>query len=358
VRCYLKYGALISPLGTTIEEHAHALLSNDSGIKQVEDSGFNNENWFLGKMNELSGDYDALLEKALGSLKSIWDAETLKSPRTGVFVSTTKANMNLLPGDTFESTRTLIKKQLHQEVDPVIISNACISGVVAINVAADYLKAGKFDRAIIIGIDVLSDFIIYGFQSLFALGNEVCKPFDAERKGISLGEACGIILMTNEREEDVFAEYIAGASSNDANHISGPSRTGEGLVRAVSKTLERAGMDKTEIDFVSAHGTATIYNDEMEAIAFNRLGLEQTPLNSLKGYFGHTLGAAGIIELLSCMISMEKNTLIKSLGYQQCGTTQTLAIVEENREKELTTILKTASGFGGGNASLILKKVQ
>lgn len=358
MKCYLKYGALISPLGTTIAEHAHALLSNNSGIKQVESSGFNNENWFLGKMNELSGDYDALLVKALGSLQSIWDAETLKSPRTGVFVSTTKANMRLLPGDTFESTRAIIKKQLHQEVDPVIISNACISGVVAVNVAADYLKAGKFDRAIIIGIDVLSDFIIYGFQSLFALGNEVCKPFDAERKGISLGEACGIILMTNEREEGVFAEYIAGASSNDANHISGPSRTGEGLVRAVTKTLERAGMDKSEIDFVSAHGTATIYNDEMEAIAFNRLGLEQTPLNSLKGYFGHTLGAAGIIELLSCMISMEKNTLIKSLGYQQCGTTQTLAIVEENREKELTTILKTASGFGGGNASLILKKVQ
>ena len=157
MKCYLKYGALISPLGTTIEEHAHALLSNNSGIKQVDGSGFNKENWFLGKMNELSGDYDALLEKALGSLQSIWDAEILKSPRTGVFVSTTKANMRLLPGDTFESTRALIKKQLHQEVDPVIISNACISGVVAVNVAADYLKAGKFDRAIIIGIDVLSD---------------------------------------------------------------------------------------------------------------------------------------------------------------------------------------------------------
>lgn len=187
------------------------------------------------------------------------------------------------------------------------------------------------------------------------MSDERSKPFDADRKGISLGEACGVVLLSNKKGEGFSVEYCAGASSNDANHISGPSRTGEGLVRAVERTLERSGITRDAIDFISAHGTGTVYNDEMESIAFNRLGLQEKPLNSLKAYFGHTLGAAGIVEVIISMLSMEHDMLFKSLEFSEQGSNK-INIIRENESKRVNVVLKTASGFGGGNAALIVKK--
>ena len=359
LKCYLKYGAIISPLGDSIEEHYSAFLENKSGIKKEGKIGFNSENFFLARIDNLANSrYNTLLNQACEKLIQNYSSSFLQNPKTGVIVSTTKANLAAITSDTFESTRRIIDEIIHPFHEPIIISNACISGVLAVNTAADYIRLNKFDQVIIIGIDVLSDFIIYGFQSLFALSNEACRPFDKERNGISLGEACGIIVMMNTPDDDCIVEVLGGASSNDANHISGPSRTGEGLFRAIHKSLERSGILKEEIDFISAHGTATTYNDEMEAIAFNRLGLNHIPTNSFKGYFGHTLGAAGIIEIIMCMVSMEKNILFKSIGYTEIGTSERLNVISENQKVEVTTVLKTASGFGGGNAAVLLKCIQ
>jgi 3-oxoacyl-[acyl-carrier-protein] synthase-1 len=236
---------------------------------------------------------------------------------------------------------------------PLIISNACISGVMAVNTAADYLLAGKYQHIVIIGIDVLSDFVINGFQSLFALSDEPCRPFDKDRKGISLGEACGVIVLSRQKSL-LAARYCGGACSNDANHISGPSRTGEGLFRAIHKTLKRAEINVGAVQFINAHGTGTLYNDEMESIAFNRLAMNHLPVNSLKGYFGHTLGAAGIIEIIACLLSMEHQILFPSLGFKNQGTSVPLNILEATCMTEINVVLKTASGFGGGNAALVL----
>ena len=150
--------------------------------------------------------------------------------------------------------------------------------------------------------------------------------------------------------------YVSGSTSNDANHISGPSRTGEGLVRTIQKTLEFGGLNANEIDFISGHGTATIFNDEMESIAFDRLNLDQTSVNSLKAYFGHTLGAAGVIETAIAIQGLRENLLIKSLGFEKNGTSKKLNVIEKNKPAELNILLKTASGFGGCNASLIIRK--
>jgi 3-oxoacyl-[acyl-carrier-protein] synthase-1 len=152
-------------------------------------------------------------------------------------------------------------------------------------------------------------------------------------------------------------QLLSGTSANDANHISGPSRTGEGLFRSIRKTLRQNNIAPDEIDFISAHGTATVFNDEMEAIAFDRMGMNSVPLNSLKGYFGHTLGAAGVIETVVSMQMMRSNSLVKSLGYRESGTTKALNITTENRPAEISTVLKTASGFGGCNASLVVRKL-
>ena len=201
--------------------------------------------------------------------------------------------------------------------------------------------------------------MLFGFQSLYAISDEPSQPFDKNRKGISLGEGAAGVVMTLDKNiyKDSYFEFLEGTSSGDANHISGPSRTGEGLYRTIKNSLTLADVEPSEIDYISAHGTGTNYNDEMESIAFSRLNLSETPLNSLKGFFGHTLGAAGLIEIAICLQSLKNNLLIKSFGYNEPGTTKELNILKENKTQELNTILKTASGFGGCNASAIIRKI-
>lgn len=349
---YIESMALVSPLGKTIQAHLAAFQQGKSGIKLVEKSGFNQTTLPVSKCVDIhSNRYDELLNQALDNLLYPLDL----SKKTALIVSSTKGNMDLLPNDTFASTRTILNNRF-PSVPLIIISNACISGVMAINTAADYLKADLYDQVLVIGIDTVSDFVCYGFQSLFALSDAACKPFDSKRNGTSLGEACGIVLVSKTKKGEFAAIYKGGSSSNDANHISGPSRTGEGLVRSIERTLKRSGVGVSEIDFVSAHGTATVYNDEMESIAFGRVGLDQTPINSMKGYFGHTLGAAGVIETIMSLVSMQENSLFPSLGFEENGTSVTLNIIPTLQTKAIQTVLKTASGFGGGNASLIVQK--
>lgn len=351
---YIQTLSIVTPLGNTLEEHFDAFQNGLSGIKLVENAGFQDTTIPLAKREEITGNrYDTLLREALEKAQASYSTQT---ERTAVIVSSTKGNIDLLPGDTFASTQPIIH-EFFPQTDVFIISNACVSGVIAINTAADYLLAGTYDEVIVIGIDAVSEFVSYGFQSLFALSNEACKPFDKSRNGTTLGEGCGIVLVSNQKPNDFAVLYKGGSSSNDANHISGPSRTGEGLVRSIEKTLKRSGIAASAIDFVSAHGTATVFNDEMESIAFGRTNLDHVPLNSMKGYFGHTLGAAGILETIMSLVSMEKNILFPNLGFNETGTSVPLNIIQRIESKELNTILKTASGFGGGNASLILQKL-
>lgn len=349
---YIESLALISPLGTSVAEHLQAFQEGKSAIQLTPNAGFQETTLPLAKCKNVEGNrYDELLRLAIKQLSAPIDF----SLRTAIIVSSTKGNMDLLPGDTFASTRAILNETF-PNIPLVILSNACISGVMAINTAADYLKANIYDQVVVIGIDAVSEFVSFGFQSLFALSDVPCKPFDAKRNGTSLGEACGIVLVTTKKSNHFSAVYKGGSSSNDANHISGPSRTGEGLVRSIQRTLKRSGMSTSEIDFVSAHGTATVFNDEMESIAFGRVGLDQTPINSMKGHFGHTLGAAGVIETIVSLVSMQENTLFPTYGLEELGTSVSLNMIREVVKKDVNTVLKTASGFGGGNASLILQK--
>ncbi len=355
---FITYGGLISPLGNNVNDNFKNMLEGKSGISVTKNTGFNNEDLPLGKINNIKGEnrFDKLLSKLCDKLVLDFNKSIFKDKKTLFIVSSTKGNLDDLPNDTFSSTRRILKEKLNVKNEIIIISNACISGVIAVNTAADYIKYNKYNNVVVIGIDALSNFITYGFQSLFALSNEASKPFDKERKGISIGEAAGCLILSKKELNNIFSViYVGGSSSNDANHISGPSRTGEGLYRSINKTFNRANINEKEIDFISAHGTGTIYNDEMESIAFNRLKISNIPMHSLKGYFGHTLGAAGVIELITCIKMMEKQTLLKSLGFEEQGTSMKLNITKKNYKSRLSKILKTASGFGGGNASLILK---
>lgn len=357
---YIGSENIISPLGVTAEENFESIKQGKTGITCFKGIGFGKEDIFLSKFNNKYSFYE-LISKCLHSvIAGSTDNNIISNKETIVILSTTKADLQENITTPIIAIIKKIKDEFQLQHQPIVISNACISGVLAMNTANNFIKAGIYKNAFVIGADIASDFVLYGFQSLYAISDKPCQPFDKNRTGISLGEGAGGVLMSSDKNvfQSTYFEFVEGTSSNDANHISGPSRTGEGLYRTVKKSLELAQLKPSDIDFISAHGTGTSFNDEMEAIAFSRLGMNTVPLNSLKGYFGHTLGAAGLIETAICLQSLRNNLLIKTLGFEENGTSEKINITNQNIPTEVTTILKTASGFGGCNASAIIRKLK
>jgi 3-oxoacyl-[acyl-carrier-protein] synthase-1 len=173
------------------------------------------------------------------------------------------------------------------------------------------------------------------------------------RDGLNLGEGAGTIILSTNKKYGDNIKVLGGAVSNDANHISGPSRTGEELAFAINNALKDAGKQPSDIDFISAHGTATVFNDEMEAGALTLAGLQSVPLNSLKGNYGHTLGAAGLIESIISIQSLKQGVILPTYGYQENGVTNAVNICSLATRVDAHNFIKTASGFGGCNAAVI-----
>lgn len=279
-------------------------------------------------------------------------------------LSTTKGNVFLLDKREtgFPHERVFLGMAARQMAEyfhnpnvPIVVSNACISGVCAQIEAMRELESGRFDYVVTVGADMQSAFIVSGFQSFKALSPEPCRPFDANRCGLNLGDAAATIVYTRKESADE-NEWVAcrGAIRNDANHISGPSRTGEGSYRALKVVLGDTKPD--EIAFINAHGTATLYNDEMESVAIERAGLSQVPVNGLKGYFGHTMGAAGVLETILSMAAIDDNNILATRGFETIGVTHPLVLSNENQPTGKRSFIKLLSGFGGCNAALLMTK--
>jgi len=279
----------------------------------------------------------------------------LSDENTLLLVSTTKGDIDDLANNegnaSLHELAIYFKQAFNCAHKPIIISNACISGVLALTFGHDLIKTQRYKRVVICAADLLSNFVVSGFNILQAISPEPCKPYDKNRKGVSLGEGCAVVLISDTRSS---IEILAGATSNDANHISGPSRDGSGLNLAIKKAMEYSQID--QVDCINSHGTATLFNDEMESLAFASLQMQNIPLNSLKGYFGHTLGAAGLLESLISVEMMKRSIVYKSLGLEELGTTKELNVMIKNTPLTIHTLLKTASGFGGCNAAILFQK--
>ncbi|MCR5394008.1 MAG: 3-oxoacyl-ACP synthase [Bacteroidales bacterium] len=233
---------------------------------------------------------------------------------------------------------------------PVVVSNACISGLSAQLLALRMLRAGYARYAIVAGLDVQGRFIVSGFQSFKALSPEECRPFDGDRCGLNLGEAAACMILT---ADDTVAPGQGwtirdGAVRNDAVHISNPSRTGEGCLRALQQVID----PECRPTCISAHGTATLYNDEMEAAAIDRAGLSEVPTFSLKGYYGHTMGAAGILETIITLHSVCQGWIPATRGYAEEGTSHPVCVSGHKVPAQGRDVIKLLSGFGGCNAAL------
>ena len=369
---WIAADSIVSPLGLTSEENYQNIKEGKSGIDVLRNSDYTNDKVYAGWIQKPLPQYPSVLTR-FETISLISAEKALKkvsldasSDRVIFILSSTKGNIELLENGKspdkrihLHETARVIAEHFNNTQKPVVVSNACISGVMAVLVASRLLQSARYDHAVIIGADILSRFVISGFQSLQAISPEPCRPFDVKRKGVNLGEAAATIILSNDPESIGAKKNIkvtGGGLSNDANHISGPSRTGEELAQAIENALCQSGIKSKDIDFISAHGTATLYNDEMEAKAFTIANLGHVPLNSLKGYFGHTLGAAGVVELIISMHSLLNNELIPTFGFDELGVSTPLNVIKQVQSKELTTCLKTASGFGGCNAAIILNK--
>lgn len=373
---YLASDNIISSIGFTTSENADSILRNQTGIKLHNSSESPDPFWASITNHERldtefaqhgNPAYYTLFEKLLiCSVKEALHNTDIDIHKENVLfiLSTTKGNIDVLDSkNAFHSdlaraylwnTATLIKSFFALRHTPVVVSNACISGVLAVIVGARMINSGRFDHVVVAGADLVSEFVLSGFNSFQSLCEGPCKPFDKDRTGLSLGEAAGTIVLTSDKhiagKEPVI--FRKGFTSNDANHISGPSRTGEGLYLAIRKTVP----DGPEIDYISAHGTATPYNDEMESVALTRSDLGQVPVNSLKGYWGHTLGAAGIIEMAAGLYSMRHNILFKTFGYSTPGTSNPVNVIDQHKNASVESFLKIASGFGGCNAAVLITR--
>jgi 3-oxoacyl-[acyl-carrier-protein] synthase I len=367
-RIWMLADSIVSPLGSTTAENFSKVQEGISGLSLINHDTLGTHPFYGGfvsdlSSNESSSKFEVLCQRVMEQLMA---KVSIRKDRTLFILSTTKGNISFLEEGRPDHPRIHLYETAAYLADKyglrnhLVVSNACISGVMAMIVAGRLITAGQFDHAVVVGADVLSRFVVSGFESLKALSPDPCRPFDAQRKGINLGEcAAGIVLGLHENANETSGVFISGGGlSNDANHISGPARTGEELAMAIRQALQEAGKEAADIDFISAHGTATLYNDEMEAKAFHIMNMAEKPINSMKGYFGHTLGAAGVLETILSAESLKHDRLIATAGFDQIGVSKPLNIIRQPANIKLRTCLKTASGFGGCNAAIVLQKVN
>lgn len=247
------------------------------------------------------------------------------------------------------------------------VSVACASGTLAVGIGADMIRRGECDAVLAGGFDVLSEFVFAGFDSLRALSPSAARPFDRRRDGLTLGEGAAFLLLEKasrvEEQRRVPLAIVRGyGSAADAHHMTRPSPSGEGLVRAVTAALSDASIVPEEIGFVSTHGTGTVFNDRMEAAAFRTLFGERAdrlPVNSIKGAVGHTLGAAGAIEALLCTLVLGRGEIPPTAGFEEPDPQCPLDVVVASPRPlpvSVRYVLSTSSAFAGTNAALVFER--
>lgn len=372
---YVVADNVFSPVGKTTEENFAKLKEGVSGITERYNNAvspnpfyasiFNEQEPFIADPSNTYTKFENLLIASISDALKIGSIDPFDK-KIILIISSTKGNIDLLEAESniadlqkrisLPTSARLVAEYFGFQNQPIIISNACISGVMGILTGMRLLRTDQYETAVIAGADVISKFVVSGFESFQALSKSLCKPFDKDHDGLNLGEAAGTIIFSTNKKYAQNIKVKGGSVSNDANHISGPSRTGSELAGAITNALKDAGVSGKKIDFISAHGTATVYNDEMEAKAINLSNMQKVPLNSLKGFFGHTLGAAGLVESIISLQSLKEGVFLATKGYHDKGESGSVNVSATPVHIEAKNFLKTASGFGGCNAAVIFGK--
>lgn len=354
---YIIADNIISPLGETSEENYLSVKSGRSGIRAYEPGTCNIPEGLYASL--LFEDFETLTLRS--AQKAIANAQLeLKGKRTAFILSSTKGNIeeNISLADSAQR----IASQLGIDAKPIVVCNACISGLSALILGNRLIDSGLYDAAIVCGCDTPRQFILSGFQSLKALSPEPCRPFDMERMGLNLGEAAATLILSKNSIQGNSWRMGDGFIRNDAFHISTPSKTADGLYLSLQRTLESFTKEissackqidlKEHLAFINAHGTATLFNDQMESVAIGRAGLSELPANAYKSFWGHTMGAAGILETIISMKAIDDDTILGTRGFSELGVSGKMNICAENRPTDKKGFIKMLSGFGGCNATI------
>ena len=342
---------ILSPLGATTAENYQAVRAGRSALAR------HDQRWslpdkvltaslFTKEQEEqfLISGLSRFESMVVTSVREALSQTTLdvSQPNIILIISTTK-------GEVDSAQR--IARELGFTTGPIIVCNACISGLSALILASRLLEDGQYDHAVVCGADSQSRFIVSGFQSLKALSPEPCRPFDMERLGLNLGEAAATIILGKGVGDWTLGP---GAIRNDAVHISNPAKDGEGSCRALQAVVSDG--DKESLAFINAHGTATFFNDQMESVAIERAGLADIPVNAYKGCYGHTMGAAGVLETILSMAAIDDHTILATRGFEELGVSGRISVSASHQSTDKTAFVKMLSGFGGCNAALLLEK--
>lgn len=307
--------------------------------------------------------YSRFESMAITSIRKALAQTTIdvSSRRVVLLLSTTKADVASAADDATPEDMPLPSDAAQRIADavgittlPLVVCNACISGLSALITAKRLLEQGSYDTAIVCGADEQSPFVVSGFQSFHALSPSACRPFDIERNGLNLGEAAATMILSVDQPTSDAWSLTHAASRNDAYHISAPSKTGEGAYQAITATWREAGCPP--LAFVNAHGTATLFNDQMESVALQRAGLQNVPVNAYKGIYGHTMGAAGVLETILSVCAAEEKIALGTKGFEQLGVSGHIHVTKEAEPTDAPRFLKILSGFGGCNAALLMSK--
>lgn len=364
---------IVSPLGMSSQENWRAVMQGRSALRRLENykgiplpfvaSVFTPE-----QVEELAVEGFTRFESL--AIRSIKEALThtdldVHGERTIFILSTTKADVEELgfaaerDGDYHRPALSAQRIAEHVGIGggAIVCCNACISGVSAQILADRLISCGHYDNAVVCGADLVSSFTASGFLSFKSLSNEACRPFDADRQGLNLGEAAATIVFTRAdslRDGDWLFER--GEMDNDAFHLSTPAPSGEGARKVLEAVMK--GRDASELAFVSAHGTATMFNDQMESVAIEKAGLSSVPLTALKGWFGHTLGASGVLEVILGMMAVSESVVLPLRGFREIGVSGKVNLSPELRATDKNSFLKMISGFGGCNAAALYRRVR
>lgn len=364
---------IVSPLGMSSQENWHAVMQGRSALRRLENykgiplpfvaSVFTPE-----QVEELAVEgftrFESLAIRSITEALAHTDLD-VHGERTIFILGTTKADVEELgfaaerDGDYHRPA--LSARRIAEYVGigggAIVCCNACISGVSAQILADRLISCGHYDNAVVCGADLVSSFTASGFLSFKSLSNEACRPFDADRQGLNLGEAAATIVFTRAdslRDGDWLFER--GEMDNDAFHLSTPAPSGEGARKVLEAVMK--GRDASELAFVSAHGTATMFNDQMESVAIEKAGLSSVPLTALKGWFGHTLGASGVLEVILGMMAVSESVVLPLRGFREIGVSGKVNLSPELRATDKNSFLKMISGFGGCNAAALYRRVR
>jgi 3-oxoacyl-[acyl-carrier-protein] synthase-1 len=308
---------------------------------------------------------DQFLEAALGARERYGDdrVAVVMGTSTSSIGATEEAYQRLLPGGKYpddlcrpvvhtpHSLGDFIRVALGLSGVVVTVGTACSSSAKVFAQAERLIRCGLADAAIVGGVDTLCGSVLFGFNSLELVSPEPCRPFDAARRGISLGEAGGFALL--ERDGRGGPWLIGYGESSDAHHMSSPHPEGLGARLAIEMALSRAGCNASDIDYINMHGTASQKNDEVEAGLVAGMFPASTRASSTKGWTGHTLGAAGIVEAVVSFVALETGIVPGTLNTESLDAACGPQLCIENEIRDIRVVLSNSFGFGGSNCALL-----